>query len=143
MLHFTVIVLVALLGAVAAGCGGTVTVPSGPVRLTEMRADHGPYYWVGESFEGLALNSANPYSGRFGNLIYGKCEAPTGPFAEGGCAPPLQVQNVLCRDGRVTVALFARGGGLAARAAKALRPLNRTARAAGKPMVTFDRSIDC
>jgi len=127
----------------AACGGGSETVPNGPVQLTEMGADTRPYYWVGESFDGLALTYATPYKGRFGNLMYGTCELPTGLFAEGGCAPPLQVQNVLCTDGKAAVALFSHGGGRAARAAKALRPLNAAARRAGSPRVTFDRSVLC
>jgi hypothetical protein len=123
--------------------GGSVTVPSGPVRLAEMRADSRPYYWVGESFNGLELTYAEPYNGRFGNVGYGTCEAPTGLFAESACALPLQVQNVLCADGSATVALFSDGGGRSARAAKALRPLNEAARRAGAPRVTFDRSVLC
>jgi hypothetical protein len=95
--------------------GGSVTVPSGPVRLAEMRADSRPYYWVGESFNGLELTYAEPYNGRFGNVGYGTCEAPTGLFAESACALPLQVQNVLCADGSATVALFSDGGGRSAR----------------------------
>jgi hypothetical protein len=53
------------------------------------------------------------------------------------------VQNVLCEDGSATVALFSHGGGLSARAAKALRPLNDASRRAGRPRVTFDRSMLC
>lgn len=52
-------------------------------------------------------------------------------------------QNVLCTDGKATVALFSHGGGRAARAAKALRPLNAAARRAASPRVTFDRSVLC
>lgn len=127
-----------------AACGGGIaTGPDGPVQLTEMRADTRPYYWVGASFDGLELTYARPYSGRFGTLMYGTCELPTGFFADGGCAPPLQVQNVLCVDGTATVALFSHGGGRAARAARALRPLNAAARQAGSPRVTFDRSVLC
>jgi hypothetical protein len=122
-----------------AACGDrSATAPTGPVLLAEMRGDTRPYYWVGESFDGLSLTYAKPYNGRFGTLMYGTCELPTG---EGGCAPPLQVQNVLCTDGTATVALFS--GGLAARAAKALRPLNSAARQAGRPRVTLDRSVRC
>jgi hypothetical protein len=141
-LRLAVIALLASLTFVG-GCGGSRTVPDGPVRLAEMQSDERPYYWLGDSFEGLQLTAAWPYEGRFGSVVYGTCEAPTGLLRDGGCAPPLEVQNVLCRDGRAGVALFAGGGGLAARAAKALRPLNRAAAAAGKPVVTFDRSARC
>jgi hypothetical protein len=108
-----------------------------------MRADERPYFWVGESFEELELTHAEPYRGRFATVIYGRCEVPTGWFADGGCAPPLSVQNVLCSSGAVNVAIFGDGGGRAARAAKSVRPLNDAARAAGEPMITFDRSMDC
>jgi hypothetical protein len=130
--------------AVVAGCGGgSVAVPKGPIELDEMRSDSRPYYWLGEEFEGLELWHAEPYSGRFANVIYGTCEAPTGLLAESSCSPPLQVQNVLCADGTSTVALFSDGGGRSARAAKALRPLNGAARRAGEARVTFDRSVLC
>jgi hypothetical protein len=132
-----------LVSLLAACGGGSVRVPDGPVRLAEMRADSRPYYWVGDSFNELELTHAEPYEGRFANVIYGTCEVPTGLFAEGGCAPPLSVQNVLCEDGSVNVALFGDGGGRAARAAKALRPLNEAARRAGAPTLSFDRSLLC
>lgn len=125
-----------LLATLVAGCGGD---SEGPIRLGEMQADPRPYFYVGGSFEELELTAAGPYRGRFTNFVYGTCRAS----AEGGCAPPLTVQNALCGDGRINVALFGEGGGRAARAAKALRPLNRAARQAGKPIVTFDRSIRC
>ena len=54
-----------------AACGSrSETVPNGPIQLAEMRADPRPYYWVGESFDGLALTYATSYSRRFGNLQY-------------------------------------------------------------------------
>jgi hypothetical protein len=132
-----------VLALVAAGCQhGSVLVPDGPVLLEEMRADEWPYFWVGDSFEELELTRAEPYSGRFASLLYGQCEVRRW-FSDGGCAPPLSVQNVLCRSGKVNVAIYGDGGGRAARAAKALRPLNDAAHAAGEPMITFDRSMDC
>lgn len=138
------VTLVAVSIAVLAGCGGGgVTVPKGPIKLTEMRADTRPYYWVGESFDGFELTVAEPYEGRRSHVIYGTCEAPTGLGVESACPFALEVQNMLCEDGSAVVTLFSHGGGLSARAARALRPLNEAARRAGRPRVTFDRSVLC
>jgi len=133
------VALIAALASIVAGCGGT-RVPDGPVNLDGMRADSKPYYWVGESFEGLDLTYAERYSGRFSTLAYGTCEPPR---SEGGCAPPLEIQNARCSSSHgINVAIFGRTR-LARRAAKSLRPLNRAAREAPKPQATFDRSILC
>jgi hypothetical protein len=138
-------VALAALMSVSAGCQhATVRVPDGPVLLPEMREDPRPYFWVGESFEELELTYARPYANRrSANLLYGRCEPRTRWFGERACTPPLSIQNVLCRSGKVNVAIFGDGGGRAARAAKALRPLNDAARALDGPMITFDRSVDC
>jgi hypothetical protein len=51
-------------------------------------------FFLGPSFEGLAL-SASHAAGDAATFSYGTCEPPPG---EGGCAPPLQVQNwSICR----------------------------------------------
>jgi len=134
--------LVATAAAVLAGCGGgTIVVPTGPVKLDELRADSRPYFWVGTSFEGLPLTYAEQYNGRFGSLMYGTCEIRGGSFSDEGCAPPLEIQNTICR-GEVSVAIFP-GGRRAARAAKALRPLNAAARRAKEPFVSIDRGVAC
>ncbi len=71
-------------------------------------------FWLGQEFDGLSLTE-EPLDHFF---IYGDCEPPPG---EGGCAPPLEVQNsTTC--GRNPVGLDSlpsrlfklRGGGLAA-----------------------------
>jgi len=41
-------------------------------------------FWVGPSFEGLGFKDDG------GSVFYGDCEPPPG---EGGCAPPLEIQN--------------------------------------------------
>ena len=122
------------LATVLAACGGS------GASVDELKSDARSYYWVGDSFEGLDLTHSERYNGRFSTFAYGTCEPPSG---EGGCASPLEVQNARCRSGSVNVAIFAAGDGLAARAAKALRPLNDAAREAGNPVVSFDRSLDC
>jgi len=133
----------AALAVALTGCGAMSTrVPHGPVDLDGIQADSRPYFWVGESFGGLDLTYAERYNGRFASFIYGTCETSGGLFAEGGCAPPPEIQNVRCSDGSVTVAIFGRHR-LAARAAKALRAFNRAARKSGRPLVTFDHSILC
>jgi len=135
------IALVALVGA----CGGGGTFPDGPLRLEEMRTDSRPYYWVGEEFEGLRLTKAEPYVRGGSDLIYGTCELPSGLFVEGGCTPPLRVLNQFCANGHVAVTVYGRGdgGGRAARAAKALRPLNEAARRVGRPAIGFGPSPLC
>ena len=80
--------LFVLLASVAAGCGGSratepVTAPA------EVR--HQGLYYLGESFDGLPLTHAESSADRKGFFVYGTCEPP--PGSEGGCAPPLQVQN--------------------------------------------------
>ena len=119
-------------GAFVSACGGS------RVPLDKMRDDSRAYYWVGKSFAGLELTYAETYQGRFATLIYGTCEPPS----DGGCAPPLEIQNVRCTSGSVTVTIFGRAR-LAARAEKALRPLNEAARNADTPIVSFDRSMLC
>jgi hypothetical protein len=121
-----------VVSAASAGCGSSA-------HLDELKSDDRPYYWVGESFDGFELTHAETYAGRFSTFVYGSCKAPRG---EGGCTPPLEVQNARCRSGSVNVAIFGRHG-LAERAANALRPLNAAARRAGKPLISFDRSLLC
>jgi hypothetical protein len=85
----------ALLGTlVLAGCasGDAIVVPDRErIDLERFRAEaEVPPYWVGREFEGLPLTAAES-----GTLIYGTCEIEDdGPFTEGGCAPPVQVQNL-------------------------------------------------
>jgi hypothetical protein len=52
-------------------------------------------FFLGQAFEGLALTSSQPAAGDAFGFVYGDCEPPAG---EGGCAPPLEVQNwSICR----------------------------------------------
>ena len=51
--------------------------------------DRFPVYYLGESFEGLALTETPPAGERLASFVYGSCE-PTG---DTGCAPPLEVQT--------------------------------------------------
>jgi hypothetical protein len=74
-----------------AGCGSkAISVPAGPVDLEAFRSSSEPRYWVGEKFEGLPIAHADER----GLIVYGTCEIPRGPFgADGGCAPPIQIQH--------------------------------------------------
>ncbi len=57
---------------------------AGPLLLFAEADDRSPAdFWVGPSFEGLAVKDE-------GSFFYGDCEPPPG---EGGCAPPLEIQN--------------------------------------------------
>jgi hypothetical protein len=52
-------------------------------------------FFLGQDFEGLALNAAQPVADDALSFIYGDCQPPPG---EGGCASPLEVQNwSVCR----------------------------------------------
>jgi hypothetical protein len=61
-------------GLVALGLIGSAVAATPPART----------YWVGSSFAGLPLTHKDATT-----YIYGTCEPPR----DGGCAPPLQVQN--------------------------------------------------
>jgi hypothetical protein len=52
------------------------------------KVDGFPVYYLGESFEGLALTEAPPPGSGLASFVYGSCE----PTEEMGCAPPLEVQ---------------------------------------------------
>jgi hypothetical protein len=109
------------------------------VNLDELRNAEAPYYYVGRSFDGYDVSDVLPYRAGEASILYGTCEQPSG---EGGCGPPLQLQHRLCL-GVVTISIFAESG-TAGRAAKALRPLSKGARARSrKPVVVFDRGVSC
>ena len=118
-----------------AACGGH------EVDLAEFESSDRPYFYAGESFDGLSLTHVEPYDATgVGFLIYGTCEASS----DTGCAPPLELQHRLC-GGRLTVVIFVGSDlkpGRAARAAKALEPLSRGARGV-KPSLAFDSSPPC
>jgi len=46
-------------------------------------------YWLGPYFAGMRLTST-PEEHRYSTFVYGDCELPEG---EGGCSPPVQIQN--------------------------------------------------
>jgi hypothetical protein len=73
-------------------------------------------YWLGPYFAGLELTGTTDHPGR--TFVYGECELPEG---EGGCSPPVQVQNATsCARNpigldRLPYEVYpVRGGGLAA-----------------------------
>jgi hypothetical protein len=69
-------------------------------------------YWLGPYFAGLRLTDT-----RYQTFAYGECEFPEG---EGGCTPPVQVENAtsctrnpIAAGGVERTAFLVRGGGLA------------------------------
>lgn len=99
------IALCALLLAPAAGG----RVGGGSLRPDEM-------YWLGPYFAGMRLTATPAETG--GTFVYGDCELPEG---EGGCSPPVQVQNsTACSRNPIGLDVLPykvyplRGGGLAA-----------------------------
>ena len=118
-----------------AGC----TSGDGSVNLDQLRDADAPYYYVGPSFDGLPVTHILRYRAGEAEVLYGTCKPPSG---EGGCPLPLELQHRLCH-GVVTVSIFAERD-RARRAAKALRPLSKGARARPKrPLVVFDRGASC
>jgi hypothetical protein len=113
------------------------------LNLDDLRNADAPYYYVGSSFEGHDVSYIYRYHAGEASIDYGTCEPPSsGLFGEGGCPVPLQLQHRLCL-GVVTISIFAESG-TAHRAAKALRPLSKGARArTQKPVVVFDRGVSC
>jgi hypothetical protein len=73
-----------------AGCGDT---RSHQVERDLAALRHGPtpLYYVGTSFAGLRLTAVDSQSPGGAAFIYGTCKIP--PGQDGGCAPPLQIQN--------------------------------------------------
>jgi len=81
------------------GCGSSSDGPS----LAELeKFDAYPLYYAGEEVGGNQLEtilgngdweeSPSPRSLSF-TFVYGDCDPPDGLFAEGGCAPPVQIQT--------------------------------------------------
>jgi hypothetical protein len=109
------------------------------LNLDDLRNADAPYYYVGRSFDGYAVSDVLRYRAGEASILYGTCKQPSG---EGGCGPPLQLQHRLCL-GVVTISIFAERD-TARRAAKALRPLSKGARArTQKPVVVFDTGVSC
>ena len=113
------------------------------LNLDDLRNAEAPYYYVGSSFEGHDVSYMYRYRAGEASIDYVTCEPPdTGLFGEGGCPVPLQLQHRLCL-GVVTISIFSTSGSYR-RAAKALRPLSKGARArTQKPVVVFDRGVSC
>jgi hypothetical protein len=133
---------VVLLAAVASGCGSQ-RARHGPIRLEKLRNAPYTYYYVGRSFEGLELTYADSTSKHRAAFVYGTCDAGGGLFREGGCAPPLEIENKACPVDTMVVTLYGDGHGRAARAAKALRRLNENVSPSLDLRIAFDRSPSC
>jgi hypothetical protein len=97
-----------ILLALAAGClavalGGCSTSHPKPISASELaEAQTFPYYityWVGPSFEGHALATADGLNGYISSLgdsvYYGDCVQSKGIFGGGSCLLPLQVTTVV------------------------------------------------
>jgi hypothetical protein len=123
---------------VVAGCGSG----GRSLDLDDLRNADTPYYYVGPSFDGYEVSFVSKYRVGEASIIYGTCHAGN----DEGCPPPLEIQHRLCL-GVVTISIFVGQGakpGSARRAAEALRPLSKGARARTKrPAVVFDRGVPC
>ena len=85
-------VAVALLAAGCLGGEEPRRVPSGDVadELERAREVQPPLYWAGSSAAGLELTAISLGTPPRATFFYGTCELPEG---EGGCSPPIQVQQ--------------------------------------------------
>lgn len=113
-------------------------------RLAELRRSSGPpVYYLGRSFEKLPLVAVlrDQQSPGLATFIYGDCEVEGGWFDDGGCEPPLQVQNKECSDGTVVAVVYGTDGRQTRRAANELRPLDP--RDPPRPQVFFGSSPAC
>jgi hypothetical protein len=114
---------IGLVGACLAGLAGYWYFDTRPPDLEALREAPETIYYLGTSFEGLRLTHADRTRGT-ALVVYGDCDLALGQN-EGGCGPPLQLQNVLCPGERPAVVIFASaGGGQAYRAIRALRPVD-------------------
>lgn len=94
----TAAIVAIVLPMALAGCGDSAPESGGdPDGLTRARSFHAfTLYYAGDSFAGHDLRFAGlgPGSGsglgRAWSFIYGDCTPPAG---EGGCSPPLEIQN--------------------------------------------------
>jgi hypothetical protein len=124
--------------ALVAGCASG----DRSVNLDGLKNADAPYYYVGSSFDGYHVSYVARYRAGMASIIYGTCHAGS----DGGCPPPLEIQHRSC-FGVVTISIFVGQGaksGSARRAADALRPLSKGARArTQEPEVVFDRGVAC
>ena len=87
--------VLALLAFAATGClGGDGRVPNGEnvdADLERARNSGTRFYYAGRSVGGLELTAVSLTGPGRATFLYGTCELPEG---EGGCSPPIQVQQV-------------------------------------------------
>jgi hypothetical protein len=86
-----------LCGLVLCGCGGRKVAPNDSTSLSEV-SKFDPYlvYYAGRKVDGLpftGISEAKAGQWIYWNFSYGDCNLPSGFFAEGGCSPPLSIQN--------------------------------------------------
>ena len=89
------VVVLALLAFAAAGClgsdGRVPNVENVDADLERARSSATRLYYAGRSVAGLELTAVSLTGPGRATFLYGTCERPEG---EGGCAPPIQVQQV-------------------------------------------------
>jgi hypothetical protein len=127
--------ILAAVGVLTAGCGGSSVVPNGPVDLDKLRDSKIPVFYLGPSFSGHELSYADTPSEKRALVTYGTCKAPAG----GNCSPPLEIQTCLSSK---TVAMVGRQT-LAERASSDLRPLNNAAKKIAKPHLKINEGLGC
>jgi hypothetical protein len=82
--------VLALAGIALAGCMRSVGDGDPDVESARTFQDY-PLYWAGERFEQWDLEHVSVNPSGFSTFIYGTCDIE-GWFADGGCAPPLEIQ---------------------------------------------------
>jgi hypothetical protein len=102
---------------------GLASRPDTDFEVADVKQMRGaPLYYLGDSFDGLPLTAIIGDPSRNLSFIYGDCEIPIG-IDPGGCGPPLEVLNEVCRD-RTIVVLFGSDPAKTARAGDAVQPVN-------------------
>jgi hypothetical protein len=126
---------VGVAGTIAAGCGGSSVVPTGPVDLAGLRKSKIPVFYLGKSFSGHELSYADSPAEKRALVTYGTCKAPAG----GSCSPPLEIQTCL----KSTTVAVVGDQALAEQASPALRPLNAAAKRIAQPQVRINKGLSC
>jgi hypothetical protein len=134
-----------LLFVVLAGAGCSWQDESSEDTIDELgRRYPGQVFYLGDSFAGLPLTHAaagdEVSPGRTADFTYGDCDVGPG-IDPGGCPLPLEVQNIVCPNGRTAVGIFAADPAVRKRAAAELKAIGGKAKAA--PKVTLEVGPSC